>query len=170
MSNISRSKGNQAMKFDQLIECNMRNIFLEKSYAKCSGETNPRPFSEKLKLGISLTHSLKFYTVCFYWMPCWGLQTTCFYLIRLFQKINKGLELVCLSHFLQKFWRKLFLLLYCINRPRFIVWLPLLREISANMCIATVCEPGYDVMNLEVNLIFLIRSFSLHDQKVMTKT
>ena len=34
LPNISRSKGNQTMKFDQLIECNMRNIFLEKSYTK----------------------------------------------------------------------------------------------------------------------------------------
>ena len=42
------------MKFGQLIECNMGNTFLEKSYTKCGGETSPRPFSEKLKLGISL--------------------------------------------------------------------------------------------------------------------
>ena len=42
------------MIFGQLIEYNMRNIFLEKSYTKCSGETSPRPFSEKLKLNISL--------------------------------------------------------------------------------------------------------------------
>ena len=42
------------MKFGQLAECNMRNIFLEKSYTKCSGETSPRPFYEKLKLSISL--------------------------------------------------------------------------------------------------------------------
>ena len=42
------------MKFGQLIECNMRNIFLEKSYTKCCGETSPRPFSEKLKLNVSL--------------------------------------------------------------------------------------------------------------------
>ena len=42
------------MKFGQLIECNMRNIFLEKSFKKCGGETSPRPFSEKLKLAISL--------------------------------------------------------------------------------------------------------------------
>ena len=42
------------MKFGQLIECNMGNIFLEKSYTKCDGETSPRPFSEKLKLSISL--------------------------------------------------------------------------------------------------------------------
>ena len=27
------------MKFGQLIECNMRNVFLEKSYAKPVGET-----------------------------------------------------------------------------------------------------------------------------------
>ena len=54
MPNISRNKGNKTMKFGQLIERNMRNIFLEKSYAKCGGETNPRSFSEKLKLSISL--------------------------------------------------------------------------------------------------------------------
>ena len=42
------------MKFGKLIECNMRNIFLEKSYAKCDGETSTKPFSEKLKLSISL--------------------------------------------------------------------------------------------------------------------
>ena len=32
----------------------MRNIFLEKSYAKCYGETSTRPFSEELKLSTSL--------------------------------------------------------------------------------------------------------------------
>ena len=42
------------MKFGQLIDCNMRNNFLEKPYAKCGWETNPRPFSEKLKLTKSL--------------------------------------------------------------------------------------------------------------------
>ena len=45
--NISRSKGNQIMKFGQLIKHNMKNIFLEKSYTKCGGETIPRPFSKK---------------------------------------------------------------------------------------------------------------------------
>ena len=42
------------MKFGHLIECNMKNILLEKSYTKCCGETSPRPFSEKLELSISL--------------------------------------------------------------------------------------------------------------------
>ena len=52
MPTISRSKGNQTMKFGQLIEYNMRNIFLQKLYAECGRET--RPFSEKLSLRISL--------------------------------------------------------------------------------------------------------------------
>ena len=51
---FSRSKGNQTMKFGQLIEYNMRKIILEKSYPKCGRETIPRPFSEKSKLSISL--------------------------------------------------------------------------------------------------------------------
>ena len=45
--NILRSKGNQSMKFGQLIQCNMGNIFLEKSYAKCDGETILRVSPEK---------------------------------------------------------------------------------------------------------------------------
>ena len=42
------------MKFGDLIDYNMRNIFLEKSYTKCGVETSPRPFSGILKLSISL--------------------------------------------------------------------------------------------------------------------
>ena len=44
-----RSKDNQTMKFGQLIEYNMKNIFLKKSYTEFGGETSPRPFSEKSK-------------------------------------------------------------------------------------------------------------------------
>ena len=42
------------MKFGQLVEYNMKNIFLEKSYTKYGGETIPRFFFKKLKLSISL--------------------------------------------------------------------------------------------------------------------
>ena len=42
------------MKSGQLIKYIMKNIILEKSYAKYGGETSPRPFSGKLKLSISL--------------------------------------------------------------------------------------------------------------------
>ena len=37
------SQGNQTIKVGQLIENNMRNIFLEKSYTKYGEETIPRP-------------------------------------------------------------------------------------------------------------------------------
>ena len=50
LSNIWRSKGNLTMKFGQLIECRMRNIFLEKSYTKRGGKTSPR-----LSSGFELT-------------------------------------------------------------------------------------------------------------------
>ena len=52
--NISRSKRNQTMKFDQLIEYNIRNIYLRKPYKACGGEAIARPFSKKSKLNISL--------------------------------------------------------------------------------------------------------------------
>ena len=42
------------MKLNQLIKYNMRNIFLEKSFTKCGGETIPGPFSKKSKLSVSL--------------------------------------------------------------------------------------------------------------------
>ena len=38
------------MKFGNLIEYNMTNIFLEKSYTEYGGETSPKPFSEKIKV------------------------------------------------------------------------------------------------------------------------
>ena len=72
--NISRSKDNQTMKLEQLTECNLRNIILEKSYTKHGGQTSPRPFSGKLKLSIiSGPFRLKFYTVFFCCILSWGL-------------------------------------------------------------------------------------------------
>ena len=54
LPNISRSKDNQTMKFGQLIEYNMTDIFLEKPFTECGKETMPRPFSKRSKLRISL--------------------------------------------------------------------------------------------------------------------
>ena len=42
------------MKFCQLIEYKLRNIFVEKSYKKCGKETIPRPFLENQNLSLSL--------------------------------------------------------------------------------------------------------------------
>ena len=46
LSYISREKDNQTMKFGQLIDYNVRNIFLEKSYPNRGRETSPEPFSK----------------------------------------------------------------------------------------------------------------------------
>ena len=61
---VSRSKDNQTVKFGQLIKHNMRNIFLVKSYPKCSGETSL--WENWANLWIN---SLKFNTVYLYCMP-----------------------------------------------------------------------------------------------------
>ena len=54
LCNISERKRNQTIKFGQLINHNMRNIFLEKPYTKFATEAISRPFSKKSKLNISL--------------------------------------------------------------------------------------------------------------------
>ena len=46
IAHISKSKDCQTVKFGQLIEYNVRKIFLETPYPKCGGETSPKPFSE----------------------------------------------------------------------------------------------------------------------------
>ena len=88
LTNISRRKGSQAIKF--------------------RGETIRRPLSEKSKSSfIQFGH---------FWLPNWRavtkLQTTCLLLthIKLFWKTKRGLELVFLPQFLRHFWRKIFLL------------------------------------------------------------
>ena len=82
---------------------------------------------------------------------------------------KRGLELVYLPQFMHNFWRKIFLLLYAINVPNFIVWLPLFWEIFGNKWVVIVFWLCYDVINLKTNPIFLIKPVFLHDQKVKTK-
>ena len=51
-TNISRCKHNQTIKFGHLIEFDMRNISLGKSYLKCGGETITWLLSKQIKLSI----------------------------------------------------------------------------------------------------------------------
>ena len=66
LPNILGNKDNQAIKFGQLRECNIKNIFFENPYTKYGGETSPRPFSENLKLSISLDQQSEFLFSSFY--------------------------------------------------------------------------------------------------------
>ena len=77
------------MELSQLIGYNMRNVFLEKSYAKWDRDTIPRPSSKNRNWAYFWINSLKFYRVCFYFLPSSELskfietkqQTTCFIVI-----------------------------------------------------------------------------------------
>ena len=46
LTNISRSRGNQTMKFGQLLECNTRNIFLKNHKENVVEKLFPDPFQE----------------------------------------------------------------------------------------------------------------------------
>ena len=139
----------------------------------------PQTLFWKIKIEhISGSKSLKLCTVCFFWMGSWGLsryfenklQNTCFYLILTFYKKRKRFRTSLLASFSAYFLKKNISLIYSINWPHFIVWLLLLCEILRNMCITILCKPGCDAMHFEVNLILLVKPFSLHDQKAATKT
>ena len=76
-----------------------------------------------------------------------------------FQFSRKGSRTSSPPHFVYDFSRIMFLMLYSINWPNFILWIPLLLQILGNIYIRIVCQPGCDVINFEINLIFLIKPF-----------
>ena len=63
LPNISRGRGKQTMKFGQLIENNMRNIFLEKPYTKYGGKASSRPFYKNQNWGYYWNNALNCWTV-----------------------------------------------------------------------------------------------------------
>ena len=136
---------------------------------------SPDPFLKNKHWGYLWVNSLKIYAPCFNCITSWGLlkyikaNLQLLPYIKFFKKQKRGLRLVLLPNCLPDFWRKIFLMLYSIRWPNFIVWLPLLRETLANICIIITCWPVCGVMNFEINLIFLIKPFFLHDQRIKTK-
>ena len=67
LPNISQSKGNQTIKFGQLIEYNKRNIFFQKLCRKLNRETSSRPhyFFKKKSLLCGETSGLQLSFVIF---------------------------------------------------------------------------------------------------------
>ena len=111
MSDNLVSKGNQTMKFGELMEHNMKNIFLQKLCTKYGGENSSRLFLKKRKKNghISASAVWNFIQFAFVVYSSWGLPkyieskvlTTCFYLLHtnFFQNIKRCLELVSLTSF-----------------------------------------------------------------------
>ena len=91
LSIILRTEGNQTMKFGQLRQNNMINIFLEKAYTKYGGKTIPRPFPKKSKLGLCRINSLNFYADCFNCIPSCGRTS---YIETKFQTTETKLQII----------------------------------------------------------------------------
>ena len=129
------NKRNQVIKYAQVIECYMRNNFLEKLNSTCGRETTPRPFPKNQNWANFWIIGLKLYTVFFYCMPSWGLtknmetelQTT----FTSFKGFLKNAESSGTS--------LIFFLLCSIYGSNFIIWLPLLRAVLGNMCMSGIC-------------------------------
>ena len=146
LPNILRSKANKTMKFVQLIEYNIRDVFLEKPYTKSGGKTIPRSFSKKWKWACLWINSLKFYTLWFYCILSWGLskdietklQTKLAFTSYKAVLKNKKLSRTCLpASFSARLKRsKIFLLLCYINWPYLIICVFLLRDKSGSLWIA----------------------------------
>ena len=103
LPNISRSKGNQTKKFGQIVERNLRRIFLQKSCKK---------WDKRLVADLIL-----FLKTALYEVNCVKFQAA--------DSLEKGLGLVSPTHFLyDDFSREISLMLYSINKPNFVTWLP----------------------------------------------
>ena len=71
-----------------------------------------------------------------------------------FYFLDNDLGIISSTYFVYDFSRRM---LYSVKWQNFIAWLPLLLEVLGNMSIAIICFPGCDVINFEINIIFLIK-------------
>ena len=67
LPNISRSKGNQTMKFGQLIECNMRNILLKNYTQNAVEKLFLDPFLRNENSSYLCVNSLEALYSLFFW-------------------------------------------------------------------------------------------------------
>ena len=138
MTNILRSKGNQAIKFGQLIEYNIENILLKNHTRNVLEKLLPDLFLKYQNWAYLWIKSVNFIQFVLILCQVEGYQYIelsygpfAFTPYKLFSKDKK--RLVSLSGFLHDFWKIFFILLYFITWPNFIDWLHLLREILGNM-------------------------------------
>ena len=117
MINISRSKGNQAIKVGQLIEYDVRNIFFpQKSWRKWTGRLVPdlviEGQSKHLRFNILVDLHLSTIKTNYNISDCWSRV-----------KLLKGIGLATSPHLLYDFSGKIFFMFNSINWPKFIAWL-----------------------------------------------
>ena len=166
LSIISRSKGNQTMKFDQLTEHNVTENFLQKSFWKWGREISLGSlFAYKKALCDLKANGLHLNFIVLRQPSTWTeirnkqCKTIDFRDILNSEVSEKVLGLVYSPHFVHDFPGKMFFMLYFLNWPNFILCSLLLLEILVNMCIAITCFPGCDAISFVIDLSFLIKPF-----------
>ena len=135
------------MKFGNLIKYNKRNIFLQITCREWGRETSSRYLFKKV-LHEAKASGLQLSFNIFRWPSTLAynknkLYKTSNYRYRdmlNFDFLEKGLVIVSPQHFVYDFTRKIFVVLNSIN------------------C-AIVCKKGCDIINFEINLVFLIKPF-----------
>ena len=147
---ISRTKDNQAMKLGQLIEYNIKNIFLQKSLRKWGVETSSKPlfvfFEIYLRSKQVVSTLVSTNLVDLHLDICWFRDMLNYYFLL------KDLRQASPQHFVYNYLRKIFFILYSINRSNFIASLLLFTVILGNMCIIIICFPVCNVINFEITL------------------
>ena len=124
LPNISRSKGSQAIEFGQFIEYNKRDIFSQTWCEKLGSETTsrlriirskskwPPVWFQYISIALNLAYSEnKYYKTLHYWLKD----------ILNFAFSEKGLGIGFPSDLVYDFSRKMFLILFSINWPNFLV-------------------------------------------------
>ena len=158
----------------------MKNIFLKKSYRKCGGETSPRPFSEKPKLSISASTvwiSVQFVLLHLQVddyhtalkLSCWPYAFTfCKGLLKNKKWSGTSLPASCYAWFLQK--NICVAIFYYLTKFHCLVvstpW-DIRKYMYCNCLLTRLWR--HEFWNSS-HLIFLIKPFFQHNQKVTTKT
>ena len=167
LPNISRNKGNQAITFGQFIKYSKRTIFLQKSCRKSGKETSSRLFLKKQKnfikasaLQLSFNIFLQFSTWTYINSKLYKIQTIDpeIQSILIFQKrvFEQFLNLILSMIFREKCFSRYIILTDEISLsdcPYF------LRYWAISVLQLLFSFQGHDVINIEINLIFLIKPF-----------
>ena len=150
LPDISKSKANQPMKTRQL---SWEIFFFEKPCRKWAREISSRPFLFFIKALYmrqkQVFSSLIWINFC---SPPFGhtIKVNCIK----FRSVDPHVCTTSFSvTFVYDFSKKLLLMLYSINWPNVIVWLPWLLEILRNTWIVIIYSLVYDVIDYELALI-----------------
>ena len=143
----------------------MRDILVKRSYTRCAGETNPRPFSEKPKLSIFLDQYSKVLYILFNCLPGWGLSKVIktkgqtIYFLLLLEKNKKRSETSLPASFSAWFSKKniSIVIFYYLTKFWCLVvfnWWDNGQYVSCDSLLTRLWH-----QNFEINLIFLMKSF-----------